>query len=298
MAQGFLSGKVAVVTGGGRGIGAETARALARCGARVAIGDVDLQAAEQTAAGLPGGAVARRLDVTDRPGFTAFLDEVESQLGPVHVLVNNAGIMPLARIEDEPDDVTLRQLEINLHAVIHGTREAVRRMRPRAAGVIVNVASSLGKAGVPGAATYCATKHGVVGFSEAVWMELRGSGIYVCCVMPALVHTELAAGIPDARGMRSVQPQDVAVAIVDAVRTGRFDVYVPRAVGGLVRLTALLPRRAREGVARALKADHVLLDAITSAERIPYERRAAASAPSLDRLAGVGSAEDGASCPI
>jgi NAD(P)-dependent dehydrogenase (short-subunit alcohol dehydrogenase family) len=290
MVQGFLSGKVAVVTGGGRGIGAETARALARCGARVAIGDIDLQAAEQTAAGLPGVAVARHLDVTDRSGFTAFLDEVESQLGPMHVLVNNAGIMPLARLEDEPDEVTLRQLQINLHAVIHGTREAVSRMRPRATGVIVNVASSAGKAGLPGAATYSATKHGVVGLSEAVWMELRGSGIDVCCVMPAIVHTELAAGIADARGMRSVHPQDVAAAIVDAVRTGRFDVYVPRAVGRLVRLTALLPRRAREGVARALKADHLLLDAIGSAERAHYERRAAASAPSLDHPTDAGPA--------
>ncbi len=102
--------------------------------------------------------------------------------------------------------------------------------------------------------------------------------------------TELAAGIADARGMSSVQPQDVAAAIVDAMRTGRFDVYVPRAVGRLVRLAALLPRRAREGVARALKADHLLLDAIGSAERASYERRAAASAPSLDHPTDAGPA--------
>ena len=280
--EGFLSGKVAVVTGGGRGIGAETARALARCGARVAIGDLDLQAAEQTAAGLPGDAVGLRLDVTDLQGFTAFLDEVERRLGPIHVMVNNAGIMLLARIEDESDDATLRQIQINLHAVVHGTREAVRRMRPRAAGVIVNIASSAGKAGFAGGATYSATKHGVVGFSEAVRMELRGSGVQVCCVMPAIVRTELAAGLTEARGVKSVQPHDVAVAIVDAVRNERFDVFVPRSAGSLVKLAGLLPRRAREGLAKALRADRVLLDAASSPERADYEKRAAASAPSLD----------------
>ena len=272
-----------MVTGGGRGIGAETARALSRCGAAVAIGDVDLQAAEQVVAGLPGDeTLALRLDVTDRPGFTAFLDEVERRLGPVGVLVNNAGIMPLARIEDESDDLTLRQLEINLHAVIHGTREAVRRMRPRAAGVIVNVASSAGKAGFGGAATYCATKHGVVGFSEAVRMELRGSGVTVSCVMPGIVRTELAAGLGEARGVKSVQPHDVAAAIVDAIRTERFDVFIPRSAGTVMRLAGVLPRRGREGLARLLRADRVLLDAVDSAERGDYEKRAAASAPSLD----------------
>lgn len=280
-AAGFLDGRVAVVTGGGRGIGAETARALARVGAKVAIGDLDLGAAEQIAAGLPR-ALALPLDVTDRAGFTAFLDEVERRLGPIHVLVNNAGIMSLARIEDEPDDITLRQLEINLHAVIHGTREAVRRMRPLAEGVIVNVASSAGKAGFAGAATYSATKHGVVGLSEAVRAELYGSGVRVCCVMPAIVRTELAAGLGDARGVRTVQPQDVAAAIVDAVRTGQFDVFVPRSAGIAMRISAMLPRGGRERLARALRADRLLLDATDSPARAEYEKRAAASAPYLD----------------
>jgi NAD(P)-dependent dehydrogenase (short-subunit alcohol dehydrogenase family) len=278
--DGFLEGRVAAVTGGGRGIGAATARALTAAGAAVAIGDVDLAAAQEVAAGLPG-AVALPLDVTDRAGFTAFLDEVESLLGPLHVLVNNAGIMSLARIEDEPDDLTVRQLEINLHAVIHGTREAVRRMRPRAEGVIVNVASSAGRAGFAGAATYTATKHGVVGLSEAVRAELYGSGVQVCCVLPAIVRTELAAGVGEARGVRSVRPDEVAEAIVDAVRTGRFDVYVPRSAGVAMHLARMLPRRAGERLARALRADRLLLDADPAA-RAEYEKRAAASAPSLD----------------
>ena len=129
-----LHGKVAVVTGGGRGIGKALALALAREGCRVGIGDVDAASAETAAAELGGDAVGLPLDVTDRPGFTAFLDEVESRLGPIDVLVNNAGIMPVGPLDQEDDAAAIRLLEINLHAVIHGTKEAMRRMKPRGTG--------------------------------------------------------------------------------------------------------------------------------------------------------------------
>jgi NAD(P)-dependent dehydrogenase (short-subunit alcohol dehydrogenase family) len=129
-----LSGKVAVITAGGRGIGKALAHALRREGVRVAIGDVDAQAAHDAAGEVRGGAVGLPLDVTDRPGFTAFLDDVEQRLGPIDILVNNAGIMPLATLDREGDAITLRQLELNLHAVIHGTREAIGRMRRAAPG--------------------------------------------------------------------------------------------------------------------------------------------------------------------
>ena len=126
-----LSGKVAVVTGGGRGIGRAISAALIAQGARVAIGDVDGAMAEATAAELGAGTVALPLDVTDRPAFTAFLDEVEQRLGPIDILVNNAGIMPLGPFDEESDATVIKQIEINLHAVIHGTKEAMKRMRPR-----------------------------------------------------------------------------------------------------------------------------------------------------------------------
>jgi NAD(P)-dependent dehydrogenase (short-subunit alcohol dehydrogenase family) len=277
-----LSGKVAVVTGGGRGIGAETARALAAAGATVAIGDIDLVNAERVAAAAGNGAIALRLDVTDRPGFTAFLDRVGERLGPLDVLVNNAGIMLLSRIEDEDDAVTLRVLEINLHAVIHGTREAIRRMMPRGTGHIINVASSAAKGGFPGAATYCATKHGVVGFSEAARGELRGTGIEVSCVLPAIVRTELSAGVGDTRGVRPVEASEVARAILATLSRPRFEVFVPRSAGVIAKLAQTLPRPAREGLARLLKADRVLLEGIDSPQRSEYENRAAANAPSLD----------------
>jgi NAD(P)-dependent dehydrogenase (short-subunit alcohol dehydrogenase family) len=278
-----LSGKVVVVTGGGRGIGAATAAALAARGARVAIGDVDLETAEQTAASIGGGAIARRLDVTDRPGFTAFLDEVERELGPLDVLVNNAGIMPLSPIEQERDETVTRQLELNLHAVIHGSQEAIRRMRPRGSGHIVNVASVAGKAGFPGGATYCATKHGVVGFSEAIRLELRGSGIEVSCVMPAIVATELAAGLADSPWVKRATPEQVAAELVSALERPRFDVYVPRSVGTISHFTAAFPRRWREAVSRMMKADRLLIDAAHGADRAAYEARAAASTPAVDK---------------
>jgi NAD(P)-dependent dehydrogenase (short-subunit alcohol dehydrogenase family) len=280
-----LAGKVVVITGGGRGIGAATASALARLGARVAIGDLDLDVAKKTAEDLDD-AVALPLDVTDRTGFTAFLDEVEAQLGPVDVLINNAGIMPIGLLEEESDTATRHQLEINLHAVIHGTREAVRRRRPRRNGHIVNIASAAGKAGFPGIATYCATKHGVVGLSEAVRMELRGSGVELSVVLPSIVRTELTAGVEDARFVKSITPEDVAGAIVAALRRPRFEVFVPRSLGAINRFTRLLPRAAGEGIARLLKGDQVMVNAAHSAARKDYEARAAASAPGADRETG------------
>src|SRR3954464_1124813 len=157
-----LSGKVAVVTGGARGIGQAISRALAREGVVVAIGDLDAAAAQSAAAELANGSIGLSLDVTDPPALPAFLDEVEQRLGPIDILINNAGIMHVSSLDEESDASITRQLEINLHAVIHGTQEAVRRFKPRHTGHIVNVASLAGRAGAPGLATYCATKHGVV----------------------------------------------------------------------------------------------------------------------------------------
>ncbi|WP_328618488.1 SDR family oxidoreductase [Amycolatopsis sp. NBC_00355] len=272
-----LAGKVVVITGGGQGIGAATASALSRLGAQVVIGDLDQVRAEKTAGEL--GAEALPLDVTDIRGFTGFLDEVERRHGRIDVLINNAGIMPLAALEEESDATTRRQLEINLHAVIHGTREAMKRMRPRRSGHIVNVASFAGKAGFPGAATYCATKHAVVGLSEAVHLELHGSGVHVSCVMPAIVRTELASGLGEAKLFKSASPEDVADAIVATLRKPKFDVFVPRSLGPMGKLTGLLPRRAAELLARTLKADQLLASAAHSPARAAYEARAAESAP-------------------
>jgi len=170
-------GKVVAITGGARGIGHAVAHALARQGARVAVGDLDGELAAQVAVELGGGALGVGVDVSDNAAFTAFLDGVEHRLGPLDVLINNAGIMAVGLIEDEDEAMTAREIAVNLHAVIHGTREAVRRMKPRRTGHIVNMSSVVSKAPGPRAATYCATKFGVAGFSEAVALELRGTGL-------------------------------------------------------------------------------------------------------------------------
>ena len=276
-----LAGKVVVITGAAQGIGASTTTALSRLGAKVVIGDLDQVLAEKTAAEL--GAEALPLDVTDTKGFTEFLDEVERRVGPIDVLINNAGIMPLAPLDEEDDAATRRLLEINLHAVIHGTKEAVKRMRPRGTDHIVNIASMAGKAGFPGATTYCATKHAVVSLSESVHLELHGTGVLVSCVMPAVVRTELASGLGEAKFFKSVQPEDVAQAIVDALRRPKFDVFVPASLDAMGRITRLLPRRLGEGLLRALGGDKILSSATHSAARAEYESRAARSAPAAEK---------------
>jgi NADP-dependent 3-hydroxy acid dehydrogenase YdfG len=276
-----LDGKVVAITGGARGIGKATAIALTRRGCRIAIGDLDLELAEKTAQSLGGGAVALKLDVTERESFSEFLDETERQLGPLDVLINNAGIMPLGRFADEDDATARRMIDINLHGVIFGTKLALARMEPRNSGHIVNIASQAGKGGFPGGATYCATKHAVVGLSEAVRAELDGSDIGVSVVMPAVVNTELAAGLKEARGVKNVEPEEVADAIVEALETTRFEVWVPRSTQYIAKVMSVVPRRGREAIARFLKADKVLAEADPAA-RAAYEDRAAHSEPGLE----------------
>ena len=276
----ILTGRVAAITGGWRGIGKATAQALLRQGMKVAIGDIDLAAAQQTATELGGGTEAFELDVTRRESFAAFLDGVEDRLGPVDVLVNNAGIMQLGSFLDEDDATTHRQVDINVHGVLFGMKEVLPRFLGRGSGHLVNIASSAGKAGFPGGATYCGTKHFVVGLSEAVRGELRESPIEVSCVMPGIVNTELAAGLQQARGVKNVNPEDVANAIVEALRFPRFDVFVPKSIGPINQILGLLPRNGREAFARALKADKVLAEADPNARRA-YELRAANSEPAL-----------------
>jgi NAD(P)-dependent dehydrogenase (short-subunit alcohol dehydrogenase family) len=274
-----LGGKVVAITGGARGIGKTTAAALVGKGCRVAIGDLDQELAEKAAAQLGGGTIALPLDVSDRGSIEGFLDEAERQLGPLDVLINNAGIMPVTPLAEESDESIRRQLDINLYGVIVGTQLAVRRMRPRRSGHVVNVASSAGKAGVPGIATYSATKHAVVGFTEAVRAEHRDDGIEFSYVMPITVNTQLIEGLADQRGVKRVEPEDVAAEIVDALETAKVDVYVPKQLRASVVLGTMLPRRAREAVGRFMGVDKVMTE-VDPAKRRAYEERAAKSEPS------------------
>ena len=276
-----LHGLVAAVTGGARGIGRATAIALAREGVQVAIGDLDGDLAAAEAEGIGRGAIGLEVDVTDTDSFEAFVAEVEERLGPLDVLVNNAGIMAIGPFLEEEEATALRQVDINLHGVVRGSKIALRRFAPRGRGHLVNVASSAGKFGTPGGATYSATKFGVVGLSEAIRGEYADTGIEVSVVMPGVVRTELATGLQDTRGVKISAPEDVAQAIVEALKFPRFDVFVPKSAGRILWFTQLLPRRGRELIGKAVKADRTLAAADFGARR-GYELRASQSAPGLE----------------
>jgi NAD(P)-dependent dehydrogenase (short-subunit alcohol dehydrogenase family) len=279
-----LSGRVVAITGGARGIGRATAEALVRKGARVAIGDVDLALAESTAAELGGGVVALPLDVTDRDSFAAFLDGAGEQLGPVDVLINNAGIMPIGPFTAESDAIAQRIVDINLHGVLLGCKLALEGMLPRGSGHIVNVASQAGKAGFAGGATYCASKHAVVGLTTSLADELAGTGVDVSCVMPAIVKTELSAGMAASRFVKPVEPEDVADAIVAALEHPRLNVHVPKAAA-VTAYVGMLPVGARRRLERLFNAEQALLKADPAA-RAGYEARAAVTDPEAARGSG------------
>ena len=247
-----LSGKVAVVTGGARGIGQALARALAREGVVVAIGDLDAGAAEAAAAELGNGSIGLALDVTDRPGFTAFLDEVEQRLGPLDILVNNAGIMHghaarrRGRREHHPPARDQPARRHPRHA--GGDAADAARATPATSSTSRRWPAAPPR---PGLATYCATKHGVIGLSEAVRAELRGTGVEVTVVMPGFAKTELASGVPNLRGVKRVTPEEIAASTVDALKVPRFDVWAPkrRRASSSARRGDAAPL-ARGGVAR------------------------------------------------
>src|SRR5271170_8127069 len=244
----ILAGETAAITGAARGIGRATAEALLAQGMKVAIGDVDYEAAAKTASELGASTIALPLDVTERSAFSEFLDGAEQQLGPIDVLVNNAGIMQIGRFIDEDDLTARRMIDINLHGVILGMKLALERMIPRNRGHIINISSQAGKYGAPGGATYSATKHAVVGLTEAVRGELRlmGAHIDLSYVMPYVVQTELGSGLAKARGLSELTPEQVADAIVEALQLGTVDVWVPKSVKRTSLMVTLLPRALAE----------------------------------------------------
>jgi NADP-dependent 3-hydroxy acid dehydrogenase YdfG len=275
-----LTGTVVAITGGARGIGRATARALIGQGARVAIGDIDQALAAQAAQELGQGTIGLPLDVTDRASFNGFLTEVERQQGPLEVLINNAGIMPIGPFVAETDATAARMIDINLNGVILGSKLALERFLPRNRGHLVNIASVAGKGGFPGGATYCATKHAVVGLSEAIRAEVRSTDIDVSIVMPVVVNTELGSGLQRTRGIKVVEPEDVADAIVEAVETGRVDVWVPRTMQILFRAVNLVPRGFADFITKVLKGDQVLVNP-DHLVRGAYEQRTADPSPSV-----------------
>jgi NAD(P)-dependent dehydrogenase (short-subunit alcohol dehydrogenase family) len=268
-----LRGRVVGITGGARGIGFATATALHALGAKVAIGDID-ELAVKTAATSAGLDFYGRLDVTDLASFAAFLDDVEAQLGPLDVLVNNAGIMPIGRIVDEPEEVTRRILDINVYGVIIGSKLAAQRMLPRRRGHVINVASLAAENATPGLATYSASKHAVLGFTDSVRIEHRGSGVHFSTLLPTFTNTELVAGTSGPKGFTNAEPEDIAAGIVALIAKPKRRVTVTRAAGLLSGVMNLLPSAATEFIARTVGMEDVFLSDVDTTSRKAYEDRA------------------------
>jgi 2-dehydro-3-deoxy-L-rhamnonate dehydrogenase (NAD+) len=187
-----LEGRMAVVTGGARGLGLAIAERLAAAGARLALWDRDGVAVGLEAARL--GAHPEVVDVTDAPAVEAALARSEAAMGPCWAMVANAGITgPNHRLEDYPVEAWRQVIEIDLIGVYLCCRAVVPGMRARNAGRIVNIASIAGKDGNPMATAYSAAKAGVIGLTKALGKELSETGVRVNCVTPAAVETELFA---------------------------------------------------------------------------------------------------------
>jgi len=262
-----LSGAAVAITGGARGIGYATAKAFAAKGARVYIGDLDADLAKSAAAEL--GCVGSALDVRSRESFANFLNSVD---GPLQVLVNNAGIMPAGRFVDESDAVTDAIVGVNLGGVLNGSKLALPRMLEQGSGHIVNVASYLGMAPAAGLATYCATKHAVVGFSESLRDEVAGSGVTVTVVLPSAVRTDLVSGVKLGGLLPTVDPEDIAEAVVESCKSRPAIIAVPGWMRSYETAAALIPDRLLGAIRGKLTRDRVLRTLDTEA-RAGYNER-------------------------
>ncbi len=203
-----LEGRIALVTGGGSGIGAATSRRLAAEGARVAVTDKNLDGAREVAGDLDGGAF--ELDVTSTDSIGAAVEAIEKELGPIDVLVNNAGYDEFSFFVKTEEPMWDRVLGVNLRGVIAVTHAVLPGMQERRRGRIVNVASEAGRVGSSGSAVYSAAKGGVVGFTKAIAREGARYGITCNAVAPGPIETPLLMQAPEVLG-------DVGQKLVDTM---------------------------------------------------------------------------------
>jgi 3-oxoacyl-[acyl-carrier protein] reductase len=218
-----LEGQVAVVTGGGRGIGLAIAEALAEAGARVAVVDIDESMCRDAAHSLPGdGHGGYGGDVTDAEGLKGVFGQVEEDLGPIAILVNNAGItrdnLLLRMSEEEWDQV----LAVNLKGAFNATKAVARGMMKRRTGSILNIASVVGLMGNAGQSNYAASKAGLIGFTKSVARELAARGVRCNAIAPGFIRTAMTDALTDEvkAGLRAQipmgtlgEPEDIAAVV-------------------------------------------------------------------------------------
>lgn len=247
-----LRPRVAVVTGAGRGFGREIARRLAVRGFAVLAADIDGEAAERTAAEIAGTAWSRQMDVRD-PAAHRAVAAAAGEHGRLDVWVNNAGVMRTVKTWEHPDDDVRLIVDVNLYGVVWGSRAAVDAMHAAPGGDkhLINIGSLSALAPVPGLAVYGASKHGVLGFSQALQGDLMqaGSEITVHCVCPDGADTRLLrdrAGEDDSAiiwsAPRILSPEEVAERTVALLDSKRLLEAIPRSRGWQAQALSLVPR--------------------------------------------------------
>lgn len=243
-----IAGAVALVTGGARGIGLAIARELLSHGAKVAIADLDGTQAERSAAELPvgpTGLIVRGFgaDVGDRASYARLVAAVTEQLGPIDIVVNNAGVMPIGSLSEEDPAVAEATMRVNFWAHHHSFQILAPLMVARGRGHFINVTSAAGMIHSPGLATYVASKHAATGFARSAREELAGTGVTLSAVLPSAVRTELVDGIPFRFWERwaIVRPKRIATVAVGTLRARPAMVGAPRGLIPLLRLYPLIP---------------------------------------------------------
>jgi 3-oxoacyl-[acyl-carrier protein] reductase len=209
-----ITGKVAVVTGAGRGIGRAIAVELAQMGARVVVAARSASDLEETAR-LIGTASAVPTNVRNKEEVHRLLEHASSQFGPVDILVNSAGIGVSGPVIDFTDADYDAILETNLKSIFHASRYVLPSMIERKTGHIINIASIAGKVGSPNLAVYCASKFGVVGFTQSLAEEVRQHGIRVSLICPGSTDTSFLGSSSKSSKMRDrmLSPADIAHAV-------------------------------------------------------------------------------------
>ena len=271
-----IRGKTIVITGAARGIGYATAQALLARGARVVIGDRDLDVLESAVAGISslGQISGHPLDVTDKESFAAFLDKARADGGGhIDVLINNAGVMPVGPFLEQSAQAIRSSIEVNLYGVLTGCQLVLPEMVKRRTGHIVNIASLAGMVAVPGQVVYAATKFGVVGLSGALADEFAPQGVKVSAVLPTFTNTELIAGTSPSSAQKPVEPAEIAAAIVKVLDKPKSRVSVPSWGKSFATVSTLLPDGARRWLSKKMGNDTVFLKLDNTARR-SYEDRA------------------------
>jgi len=222
----MLDAKVALVTGGGTGIGKAIAATLAKNGAKVAIASRSLTHIEPAATELSGRGctvMGVPMDVRKKADVQRAVAAVVARWGAIHILVNNAGISGLSLISDEDDSKWYGVVETNLNGMYLVTKEVLKHVPDHSGGRIINISSVLGKFGVPGYTAYCTTKHGMIGFTRALALEVVQRGITVNTVCPGWVDTEMAAlGIDETAALQGITPEQFKAQALAAVPIRRF----------------------------------------------------------------------------